>query len=303
MLAPLTVIAGPTASGKTALAIRVAQAIGGEIVSADSQQVYRHFDLGTAKPTAEELVSVPHHLISVVEPADLFSAMRFQTDADAAIADIHARGKRVVVVGGTGLYLRILLHGAVKAPPASPALRADLEKEAEANGRPALHAKLAAVDPETASWVKTTDLVRIIRALEIHALTGQKASAWRREHGFAPDRFAYSLWVLDPPREELYERINQRTRRLFAAGLVSEAQRLIERGFRDAPPMGSVGYVQARDLIEGRFASEEEAIDKAAQATRHYAKRQRTWFRKEAGARFVWPVDEAFRQILARIAK
>jgi tRNA dimethylallyltransferase len=293
---PLLVIAGPTASGKSALAIRAALAMGAEIISADSQQVYRHFDIGTAKPSAQELAQVPHHLVSVVEPTELFSAVRFQTLADAAISDAHGRGKRVVVVGGTGLYLRVLLHGVVAAPPGQPQLRSQLEADAVAQGRAAMHARLAAVDPQTAAWVKPTDLVRIIRALEIHALTGQPASQWRAEHAFAQARYKFQMVVLAPPRDALYAAINARTKEMFARGLVAEARALVARGFRDAAPMGSVGYAQALAVIEGGM-SEDEAILQTAQATRHYAKRQLTWFRKEQGARFVWPVEDALREL------
>lgn len=284
----LCVIAGPTASGKTALALEVAQRVGAEIVNADSQQVYRGFDIGTAKPTAEELASVPHHLISIAEPEERFSAAEFQRRADAAIADIHARGRPVVVVGGTGLYLRVLLHGVVAVPPADPALRQRLEDEAARVGRPKLHERLQALDPETAAVVQPTDLVRIIRALEIHALTGTTASAFRRAHGFSQERYAFDLWVLDPPRDVLYARINQRTRAMFEGGLVEEVQALLSRGLADAAPMQSVGYVQARGLVERRLTLE-TAVAEAAQQTRRYAKRQLTWFRREQGARFIQP--------------
>ncbi|MBM4380589.1 MAG: tRNA (adenosine(37)-N6)-dimethylallyltransferase MiaA, partial [Deltaproteobacteria bacterium] len=240
--APLVVIAGPTASGKTALAVRVALALGAEIISADSQQVYRRFDVGTAKPSAAELASVPHHLLSFVDPHDAYSAARFQADADRAVSDIRARGKRVVVVGGTGLYLRVLLRGVMEAPSANPAFRAALEARAARGGREALHRELAQVDPEAASVIQPTDLVRITRALEIHAATGRPASALRREHGFGEVRHAHRLFVLMPDREALYGAINARTRGLYAAGLVEETRRLAAEGFRDAAPMRSVGY-------------------------------------------------------------
>lgn len=279
----LTVITGPTASGKTGIAVELARRVGGEIVNADSQQVYRLFDIGTAKPSAEELAAVPHHLISVVEPLEPFSAAEYQRRADAAIADIASRGRPVFLVGGTGLYLRILLHGVVEAPGADPALRASLEALAAAEGREAVHHKLAAVDPETAAKLPTQDLVRIIRALEIHAQTGVPASRWRREHGFAPARYPFRMFVLEPPREQLYATINARTEALFAQGLVEETRELLARGYADAAPMRSVGYVQARAVVEGRM-SREEALQDTAQQTRRYAKRQLTWFRKEPGA-------------------
>lgn len=285
----LLVIAGPTASGKTALAVQLAQRLGAEIVSADSQQVYRHFDIGMAKPSREELAAVPHHLVDVVEPTEAFSAVRFSTLADAAIADIHARGKHVIVCGGTGLYLRVLLHGAVEAPSRDDALRAELEKlESEA-----LHAKLKAVDPVTAERLPVPDRVRIIRALEIHALTGKPASQHREAHSFTPERYAYELLVLSPPREAVYAAINARTQRMFDAGLVEETRALVERGFRATAPMRAVGYAQALEVVDGTLTREQAIVD-TAQATRHFAKRQLTWFKKEKGARFV-TVAEALR--------
>jgi tRNA dimethylallyltransferase len=286
--AELLVIAGPTASGKSALALELARRIGAELVSADSQQVYRHFDIGTAKPSAQELAAVPHHLISVVEPTEPFSAARFQALADAAIADIHGRGRPVVVVGGTGMYLRILLHGVVAAPPADPALRATLEAEGLKDGWPALHARLTEVDPESARVIHLTDKVRIVRALEIHALTGMAASAWRRAHGFTQDRYPYRLFVLDPPREALYAAIDARCRAMFEHGLLDEVRSLVAQGFEDAAPMRSVGYKEALAAVRGEL-SVEDAIRLAARDTRHYAKRQLTWFKKEAGARFIQP--------------
>lgn len=284
----LTVVAGPTASGKSALALALAEATGAELVSADSQQVYRAFDLGTAKPSPEELARVPHHLISVVDPTEPFDAARFQALADAAIADITSRGKPVIVVGGTGLYLRVLLHGVVDAPPRDPALRAELEACADAEGEAALHARLAAVDPITADRLPIQDRLRIIRALEIHAGTGKPASALREAHAFQAARYPYRLWVLQPEREALYRAINARAEVMYRQGLLDEVRALIERGYRDSAPMRSVGYVQALDVVEGR-CSEAEGLARTQQATRHYAKRQLTWFRKETQARLLTP--------------
>lgn len=288
----LTVIAGPTASGKTAIAIELARRQGGEIVSADSQQVYRYFDIGTAKPSAEELAAVPHHLISVVEPLEPFSAAEYQRRADAAIEDITSRGRPVFVVGGTGMYLRILLHGLVEAPGADPELRAELEALAAAEGREAVHRKLAEVDPETAAKLPPKDLVRTIRALEIHKQTGKPASEFRKEHAFAADRYPFRMHVLSPPREDLYRSIDARTAAMFQRGLVDEVRELIARGYAEAAPMRSVGYVQAKAVVDGMLTVE-EAIQQTAQETRRYAKRQLTWFRKEAGASFVEPPYDA----------
>jgi tRNA dimethylallyltransferase len=281
---PLRIIAGPTGSGKSALAVALAQRLGAEIVGADSQQVYRHFDVGTAKPSAAQTSAVAHHLVSEVDPLEPFSAARYQSMADAAIADIHSRGKQVVIVGGTGLYLRVLLHGVVTAPGSDQALRDELEKNDDAT----LHARLVEVDPISAARLPPRDRVRIIRALEIQLLSGRTASEHRADHAFAPDRYPFRLWVLNPPREQLYAAINARARAMFEAGLLDEVKRLVARGYREAAAMRSVGYVEALAVIEGRLTLE-EAIDEVAQRTRHYAKRQLTWFKKEPGARFVSP--------------
>jgi tRNA dimethylallyltransferase len=287
----LTVIAGPTAAGKSALALVIAERTGAEIVSADSQAVYRHFDLGTAKPDAAALARVRHHLVSVIAPAEQFTAARFQSLADAAIADIASRGRRVLVVGGTGLYVRALLHGLSDTPPA-PHVRARLEEEARRIGPEALHVRLAEVDPASAARISVADTPRVVRALEIHAVTGQPASALHRAHAFAPERYHYTLWFLDPPRQALAEAIARRTRALFAGGLLDEVRDLVARGFRDAPAMGSVGYRQALGVIEGRMTAA-VAEAETAHETRAYAKRQRTWFRREPGARFVAPPYDA----------
>jgi tRNA dimethylallyltransferase len=284
----LIVLAGPTASGKTALALRLAKKLDAEIIGADSQQVYRYFDIGTAKPTASQLAEVHHHLISVVDPAERFSAAQFQELADAAIKDIRDRSKRVLVVGGTGLYLRTLLHGIISAPAANLELRRELEAEAAQKGREALHRRLAQVDPLSAEAVKPTDLVRIIRALEIHRATGVPASQYRQQHHFLEDRYQFALYVLSPPRAELYRAIDQRAKAMFAGGLLEEVRSLAQRGFRNAPPMSSMNYAQAIAVIEGRM-SLEEAIASAAQQVRRYAKRQLTWFRAEANAKHIEP--------------
>ncbi len=289
---PLVVIAGPTASGKSALAVRWALALDAEIVNADSQQVYRHFDLGTAKPDDAALAAVPHHLVSFVDPHDTYSAARFQADADRAIAEIRSRGRRVIVVGGTGLYLRVLLRGVMAGPSANPEFRAQLEARAAAEGREALHGELSRIDPVAAALIKPADLVRIIRALEIHAATGRPASALREAHGFSQARYAHGLWVLSPDRAVLYDAINARTSALYAAGLVEETRRLLEAGYREAAPMRSVGYAEALRVIDGGL-SESEAVSLTAQSTRKYAKRQFTWFKKEPGARCVAPPYDA----------
>jgi tRNA dimethylallyltransferase len=286
---PLLALVGPTASGKTALGIALARALGGEIVSADSQQVYRLLEIGTAKPTAEERAAVPHHLLDVADPAERLSAGEFARLADQAIEGIRARGLLPIVVGGTGLWLRALLLGIVETPPADPQLRARLEREAESLGRPAMHARLAQLDPETAVQIPPQNLVRVVRALEIHALTGQRPSELRASHGFGQLRYRARVLGISPPREELYRRIDRRARAMFEAGLADEVRGLVERGLRDAPALRALGYPQALDLLEGR-ATREGAIAATAQASRHYAKRQLTWFRADPLVEWIdWP--------------
>jgi tRNA dimethylallyltransferase len=293
--AALTVIAGPTASGKSRLALELAQALNAEIINADSQQVYSHFDIGTAKPSAHEMALVRHHLISHVSPLDRYSAARFQNDADVAIADILRRQKRVIVTGGTGLYVRILLHGVVAAPSRDETLRAALEQYTSQQ----LHEELERVDAESAAKLPLNDRVRLIRALEIFKLSGQTASQHRKTHDFLGDRYTYRLLVLNPEREMLYQQINHRTAAMFRSGLIEETKSLVSAGFRGAAPMGAVGYVQALAVVDGALTLE-QAIEDTAQATRHYAKRQVTWFKKEAGAEFISPhvsVAEILRQL------
>ena len=285
--ATLTVVAGPTAAGKSALALEIAEREGAEIVSADSQAVFRYFDVGTAKPDASALARVPHHLVSVVDPLERFSAARFQVLADAAIRDATARGRRILVVGGTGLYIRVLLHGLSSGTP-NPAVRANLESDAERLGPEEMHARLAQLDPESARRIAVADTLRVVRALEICEVTGKPASAAQQAHGFAENRYRYTLWFLDPPREVLLKAIAARTRAMFARGLVDEVRALVGRGYRDASAMASVGYRQALAVVEGRLSMAEAEADTERQ-TRAYAKRQRTWFRREPGARFVTP--------------
>lgn len=289
----LTVIAGPTAAGKSALAMELAVRDRAEIISADSQAVYRYFDLGTAKPDTTALARVRHHLISVVDPLEQFTAARFQALADAAIRDIVARGRRVLVVGGTGLYIRVLLHG-LSAGPSDPSLRARLEEEAARLGPEAIHARLAGVDPDSAKRIPAGDILRVIRALEIFEMTGKPASSVRKAHQFGERRYPFTLWFLEPPREVLAQAIAARTRAIFAAGLVAEVEALVSRGYRDSPAMQSVGYRQALGVLEGRLTAPEAETETARQ-TWAYAKRQRTWFRKEPSVRFVGPPYAAIR--------
>jgi len=283
----IAVIAGPTASGKTALAVELARRLGGEIVNADSQQVYRGLDVGTAKPTPEERAAAPHHLLDLVEPGEGMDAARFAALAEAAIAGIAARGRLPVVAGGTGLYLRALLHGVVAAPGRDPALRARLEEEAARVGRPALHARLAGIDPEAARRIRPNDLVRIVRALEI-AQGGRRPSELFAAHAFAPDRYDAAIFALDPPRAELHARIDARVREMFGRGLLDEARSLAER-FGDAiPPKLPIGYAEAIACVRGALPIA-EAIRRVQVAHRRYARRQVIWLRRERGVEWLRP--------------
>ena len=224
----------------------------------------------------------------MVAPSTQFSAADYQHLADQAIADIHQRGRRVVVVGGTGLYIRALLHGLLPAPPRNPQLRGELLQAAVRDGLDSLYQRLSTFDPVAATQIHRNDSVRIIRALELWELTGKRPSEQRAAHGFGSARYAYSLHILNPPRVELYRSIDQRTRQMFDQGLVAEVEHLVQQGLRDAPPMKSVGYVQALGVVDGTITVDQAILD-AAQQTRRYAKRQLTWFRKEQGGCFIEP--------------
>jgi tRNA dimethylallyltransferase len=293
----LVTICGPTASGKTALAVELAEKLDAEIVSADSQQCYRGLDAGTAKPSPEERSRARHHLLDVADPEEQLDAARFVQLADAAVADISARGKRVIVAGGTGLWIRALLRGLLDAPGASPELRAALREDFERLGVPALHARLAQVDPGAAARILPNDRVRIERALEVHALSGRPLSELQREHRFAQVRYQALLWFLDPPRDVLRQRIEARTRRMFADGsLRRETEWLLSRGASKA--LKIIGYGEmAEALRTGNFAAAEE---RTKARTRQYAKRQRTWFARDAGDPLPWPIDSAALAATAR---
>jgi tRNA dimethylallyltransferase len=282
------VIVGPTASGKTALACELAERLDAEIVSADSQQCYRGLDAGTAKPTSQEQARARHHLLDVANPEEQLDAARFVQLADAAIADIAARAKQALVVGGTGLWIRALLRGLLDAPGASPQFRAALREEFEKLGVPALHARLRAMDAAAAARILPNDRVRIERALEVHALSGRPLSELQREHRFAQARYEALIWFLDPPRDVLRERIDRRTHRMFEDGsLRRETEWLLARGATKA--LKIIGYGECAEAL--RTGDWPAAEERTKARTRQYAKRQRTWFSRDAGAPVTWPFD------------
>ena len=279
---PILVLAGPTASGKTACALAVARALGGELVGADSVQVYRGFDIGAAKPTAEELGGVPHHLIDVLDPDELVDAMGYAEMADRAIAGVASRGKLPIVVGGTGLWLRALVRGLVDVPPVDRALRARLESEAEAHGSDELHARLVEVDPLAAARIHPNDAVRIVRALEVFEQTGRPMGELRAEHALGAPRYGALFVVLDVPKDTLAERIAHRTRAMIDADWADEVRGLAERWGTSIRALGSVGYSEMVAHVQDGVPID-ETERRIVKSTRAYARRQQTWFRSEPG--------------------
>jgi len=279
-------IVGPTASGKTALGLELAERLGGEIVSADSRQIYRRLDVGTAKPTAAERARVPHHCLDLVDAGESFDVARFRAAAAAAIAAIAARGSVPLVVGGTGLYVRALLRGLCPAPPRARALRAELEATVAAAGSAALHQRLVALDPTTAARVAPRDTVRIVRALEVALATGVPLSRWQAEHRFAERPYDTLVIGLARPTAELDARIAVRADAMVAAGFLDEVRALAARGV----VVDAVGYREMLACVAGR-TDLATALAATVRATRRFAKRQRTWFRREPDV--VWHHPEA----------
>jgi len=278
----LIIISGPTATGKTALAIELATRYRAEIVSADSRQVYRYLDIGTAKPTREQQAAAPHHLLDVINPDEPFDSARFRALALAAVHDTLQRGKRVLVVGGTGLYLRALTRGLFAGPPADPALRARLHEQEQNEGKGFLHRWLASVDPEAAVRLHPNDTVRLIRALEVFLVSGTPMSRWQREHGFREHPFSTLTIGLVMERETLARRIEQRCRQMVRDGLVEEVRRLWEMGYGpELLLLQTIGYTQMGEMLQGHCGLE-DALARMAQETRRLAKRQLTWLRAES---------------------
>ena len=277
---PLLVICGPTASGKTRVALELAAGLPIEIISADSRQIYRGMDIGTAKATPEERAFVPHHLIDVVAPDQPFSAADFMVQGRAAITAIHERGKLAVMVGGTGLYIDALTRGLIVAPGEDPELRQELLELEAQQGEGTLHQRLQTIDPVAAQRLKPRDQLRIIRALEVFALTGETLTALQHRHAFADSPFDVITIGLEVERSTLYRRIEERAAMMFSSGLLEEAQSLLHQGFsRELKALRTIGYREAIACL-ARESSLAVAIEHTQQESRRYAKRQMTWFRK-----------------------
>ena len=287
----IVAVVGPTATGKSDLALRLAAALGGEIVNADALQVYRGLDVGTAKPTPEERARVPHHLVDALEPTERWSAGEFARQARRAVAEIHGRGRPALVVGGSGFYLKALFEGLTPLPRAQPEIRAELQRRAAAEGPEALHAELAAADPATAARLAAADRQRVVRALEVLAATGRPLSEWIAEQP-APARPLSALHVgLTLPRAILYDRIAVRVARMMERGWPAEVEALLERGVEpSAPAFQAIGYRQLVRHLRGELPLEAAVAD-IVQATRRFAKRQWTWFRREPQVRWFDPRD------------
>jgi len=272
----LLCIVGPTASGKTELGVAIAARIGGEIISADSVQIYRHFDIGSGKPTPTEIERARHHLVDAKDPDAPVDAARFADLANAAIDDIRGRGKIPVIVGGTFLWVKALVYGLAPAPPASAELRAEYDAFVAEHGRPALHARLQAVDPQSATRLHPNDFVRVSRALEVFALSGRTLTDWHGDHGFQETKRPVAFVAIEQTPVELTDRITKRSRAWLQGGWIEETRRLAAMGYGETRAMASVGYKEVYAHVSGELCAEdlETAV---VRATRVFARRQRTW--------------------------
>ena len=298
--APLLVIVGPTAAGKTALAVHLAQALNGEIISADSRQIYRRMDIGTAKPSAEEQAAAPHHMLDVVDPDQVLTAAEYQRMAYALVAEIRGRERLPMLVGGAGQYIHAVVEGwSIPEVAPQPALRAGLEARAATEGGEALHAYLATLDPVAAGRIDYRNLRRVIRALEVCLVTGQPISRLQRKS--PPPYQVYQLGVTRP-RPGLYARIDARVDAMLAAGLVDEVRRLVEAGYSwDLPSMTGLGYRQIGAYLRGEL-SLADALALIKKQTRRFVHQQATWFRPDDPAiHWVDPDEVSLGEILAQI--
>ncbi len=303
-LPPVVVLCGPTGVGKTGRAIELARTFGGHIVGADSMQIYKYMDIGTAKPTVEERRQIPHYMIDVAEPDDDFSAGRYAGMAKEVLSRLHQNGILPFLVGGTGLYIKACLQGLFRNGPADSGLLKALTKEAEEKGGAYMHQRLQACDPEAARRIGPKDVFRIVRALEVFAATGRPVSAHIREHRFAKQPYTVLKIGLYLDRGELYRHIDSRVDAMLAAGFADEVRALLDSGYEAGlKSMQSIGYRHMAQYLQGDI-SWQEMRDTMMRDTRRYAKRQLTWFRKDADV--VWihqqeGIPEIFRRVTAFI--
>jgi len=294
------VICGPTASGKTALSIALAKAFNGEVVSADSMQIYRRMDIGTAKPTLEERDGVPHHMLDVAEPGESYSVSRYAEEASACVEDILARGKLPIVCGGTGLYIDGLIRGTDFQPAGTDSgLREQLEGEWETQGAEAMMARLAAVDPDSAARLHLSDKRRILRALEVYLATGETITVHNARSKAVPPRYeALMIGLNTEPRQILYDRIDRRVDVMLEQGLLQEVRSLLEDGLLEGTAAQAIGYKELLAHFRGEMPLE-QAADLIRQKSRNYAKRQLTWFRRDERVKWiVYNAPEAAQAVL-----
>jgi tRNA dimethylallyltransferase len=277
----LVVLVGPTASGKSTLAAELGRRLPGEVINADSVQVYRHFDIGSGKPSVEEMAACPHHLFDVADPLEPLDAAAWAELACAKIAEIRARGHVPIVCGGTFLWIRALLFGLAEAPKGDEVRRREHREFAQLQGAPALHARLAQVDPESAARLHQNDVLRVSRALEVHELTGTPLSTFHAAHGFRTARFEAKLLAVDWPREDYDVRVAARVRDMLERGFVAEVEALLRAGYGSARAMATVGYKQVAQALAKSRAAGPELAPEIVRATRVFARRQRTWLREE----------------------
>jgi len=284
---PVVVIVGPTAVGKSRIAVEVAKAFETEVLTADSRQVYRGMDVGTDKPTPEERQGIPHRLIDLVGPDESFNAGLYRRQAIDEIERLYRDRRLPLVVGGTGLYVRTLLKGLCDAPPTDPIVRAALKQEAEDQGHDRLYARLVEVDPVAASRLHPRDESKVLRALEVYQLSGRRMSEFQQEHGFAERPFSTLMIGLNRDRDALYRRIEERIDWQLAHGLIEETKQLLDQGYqRDSAAMKGLGYRQVAEHLAGAYDSA-EMVRRFKRDTRRFSKRQMTWFRKEPGIQWL----------------
>ncbi len=289
------VICGPTGIGKTSLAIDLARDFHGEIISADSMQIYRYMDIGTAKPTQEELSLIPHHIIDIVAPDENFDAALYSQLAREKINNLHENGIVPFVVGGTGFYIKALVHGIFQTSPTDSVIRSRLKKEADEKGNDFLYRRLCQYDPSAAEKIHPNDTYRIIRAVEIFEITGKPISEYQQEHGFEENPFHVLKIALHTERERLYDRINNRVDAMIAEGFADEVRNLLNMGYKpELKAMQSIGYRHITDFLNGKY-SWEETVRILKRDTRRYAKRQITWFK--ADPEMIWMDPEKYNDI------
>jgi tRNA dimethylallyltransferase len=283
----IAVICGPTGVGKTTAAIEIASALDAEIINADSLQVYRYMDIGTAKPSLLERARIPHHMIDIVDPDEPFDAQRYADMGRNLVFQLAEQGVPVLVAGGTGFYIRALIHGLFESGSGNPEIRRNLKNEADSKGIAELYHRLCECDPKAAAKIHPHDAFRIVRALEIYETTGQPISACQQEHRLAPPLFDVLKIGLSRQRDVLYERINHRVNLMVEEGLVDEVKFLLKKGYSSGlKPLQAIGYRHVIDFIEGRL-SWDGTLQALKQDTRHYAKRQLTWFNSDSQVKWI----------------